>query len=100
MDTTTYTSPVDKLLRIGKPEPTDVEDWPDYLELDLTTEHIPELLRMLTDKELLEIDPERPEGWAAVHAMRALGQLRDAAVVEPLLKNSEALLDYDTGLGE
>jgi hypothetical protein len=100
MDTTTYTSPVDKLLTIGKPDPTHVEDWPDYLELGLTTEHIPELLWMLTDKELLEIDPEKPEGWAPVHAMRALGQLREAAVVEPLLSNSEALLDYDTGLGE
>ncbi len=100
MDTTTYAPPVDKLLTIGKPDPTDAKDWPDYLELGLTTEHIPELLRMLTDKELLEIDPEKPEGWAPVHAMRALGQLRDAAVVEPLLSNSEALMDYKTGLGE
>lgn len=96
-----YTSPVDKLLTYGKPEEYEVEKWPDYLALGLTSEHIPELLRMVTDKELLSADAEEdPAGWAPVHAMRALGQLRDISALEPLLAASSMLLDYEEGLGE
>src|SRR5260370_19225856 len=96
-----YTSPVDKLLTHGGPEAYDVENWPDYLAVGLTSEHIPELLRMVTDKELIGADPgEDPTGWAPVHAMRALGQLRDISALEPLLAASDMLLDYDEGLGE
>jgi len=105
MNTTTYPSPLDKLLTIGEPDPAQSQDWPDYLELGLGPEHIPDLLRMLTDDELLdpallEGDEVKPEGWAPHHAMRALGQLRNLAAVEPLLNQSDKLLDYDKGLGE
>lgn len=96
-----YTSPVDKLLTYGKPEAYVVEQWPDYLALGLTSEHIPELLHMVTDKELLSIDPEEDQaGWAPVHAMRTLGQLRDISALEPLLAASDLLLDDDEGLGD
>ncbi len=105
MNTTTYPSPVDKLLTIGEPDPAQPQDWLNYLELGLGPEHIPDLLRMLTDNdlfdpELLKEGAEKPEGWAPHHAMRALGQLRDVAAVEPLLSQSDRLLDYDEGLGE
>ncbi len=100
MNTTTYPAPVDKLLTIGKPEVVEVEDWPNYLELGLGPEHIPDLLRMLADTELLNESEEKPEGWAANHAMRVLGQLRDPAAVEPILNEADRLLGYDTGLGE
>src|SRR5260370_41611772 len=33
MDTTIYSSPVDKLLTLGKPESVLPEKWPNYLEL-------------------------------------------------------------------
>ena len=105
MNTTTYPSPVDKLLTIGEPDPAQPQDWLNYLELGLGPEHIPDLLRMLTDNELFDPEllkegAEKPEGWAPHHAMRALGQLRDVAAVEPLLSQSDRLLDYDEGLGE
>ncbi len=100
MTTTTYPSPVDKLLTIGKPEVVNVEDWANYLELGLSAEHIPDLLRMLTDDELLKENEEKPEGWGPFHALRALGQIGDVTAVEPLLNKSERLLDYKNGLGE
>ena len=46
---TTYTSPVDKLLTLGKPESTAPDSWPNYLELGLGPQHIPELISMATD---------------------------------------------------
>jgi len=105
MITTTYPSPVDKLLTIGEPDPAGSQNWPNYLELGLGPEHIPDLLRMLADNELFDPEllkegAEKPEGWAPHHAMRALGQLRDVSAVEPLLNQSERLIDYDEGLGE
>ena len=105
MITTTYPSPVDKLLTIGEPDPAGSQGWPNYLELGLGPEHIPDLLRMLADNELLDPEllkegAEKPEGWAPHHAMRALGQIRDVAAVEPLLSQSDRLIDYDEGLGE
>lgn len=105
MNTTTYLSPVDKLLTIGEPDPAGSQNWPNYLELGLGPEHIPDLLRMLADNELFDPEllkegAEKPEGWAPHHAMRALGQLRDVSAVEPLLNQSERLIDYDEGLGE
>jgi Protein of unknown function (DUF1186) len=96
-----YTSPVDKLLTYGDPRELGGDPWPDDLELGLTSEHIPELLRMVTDKELLNTDAEEdPAGWAPLHAMRALGQLRDISALEPLLAASDMLLDDDEGLGD
>ena len=104
MNTITYSPPVDKLLTLGKPEPVDWEDWLNYLEFGLGPEHIPDLLRMLTDDDLftdeLMQDVEKAEGWAPYHALRALGQIKDAAAIEPLLSKAERLLGGDKGLGE
>jgi hypothetical protein len=59
-----YASPLDKLLTYGYPEEHAEKTWPDYLALGLTTEHIPELLRMVTDKDLLTADcEETPACW-------------------------------------
>lgn len=85
MTDTKYAAPVDKLLTYGKPEPLDSEDWPDYLEIGLGSEHIPELLRMAADETLREGDEESSEAWGPVYAVRALGQLRSETVVGPLL---------------
>ncbi len=104
MSTTTYPSPVDKLLTLGEPESVLPEKWPDYLELGLGPEHIPELIRMATDHELRKIEPEEdeeedPEFWAPIHAIRALGQLHAEEAIEPLvhllaeLKHDEWMLE-------
>lgn len=91
MSTTTYTPPVDKLLTLGEPEPFAPDRWPNYLELDLGPEHIPDLIRMATDHEIRSIEPkegeeEELEFWAPIHAVRALGQLHAEAAIEPLIQ--------------
>src|SRR5260370_12829201 len=90
MSTTTYAPPVDKLLTLGEPQPFAPDNWPNYLELGIGPEHIPDLIRMATDHEIRSIEPkegeeEEPEFWAPIHAMRALGQLHAEAAIEPLV---------------
>lgn len=76
-----YSPPVDHLLSLGEPE----RPWPDYRDLGFTEEHIPELIRVVTDQQLNRADSERPEVWAPMHAWRALGQLQAEAAIEPLI---------------
>ncbi|HXG63891.1 MAG TPA: PBS lyase [Blastocatellia bacterium] len=84
MNTENYSPPVDKLLALG--DPRDSREWPNYLEFGLTSEQIPDLIRMVTDKELNEAPGDSREVWAPLHAWRALGQLRAGAAIEPLMR--------------
>jgi hypothetical protein len=77
-----YSPPVDRLLTYGDCQPG--REWPDYLQLGLTSEHVSELIRMATDEDLHFADTESLEVWAPVHAWRALGQLRAEAAIQPL----------------
>jgi len=101
MNTTTYTSPVDKLLTLGKPESSTPEKWPNYLEFGLGPEHIPELIRMATDPVFRgpeaekESEEEDPDFWAPLHAIRALGQLHAEAAVEPLINMLPEVINDD-----
>lgn len=83
--TSSYPLPVDKLLTYGRPETDEVKDWPNYLDLGLSAEHIPALIRMATDKELNQADAGNTEVWAPIHAWRTLGQLHAIEAIEPLL---------------
>ena len=76
-----YHPPVDRLLTYGSA--IGQTEWPNYLALGLSIEHVPELIRMALD-DALHVSDRGTEMWAPVHAMRALGQLRAAAAVEPL----------------
>ncbi len=82
--TANYPPPVDKLLTLG--DPRDEREWPDYLALGISAEHVPDLIRMTLDEELRWADSESKEVWANLHAWRALGQLRAQAAIEPLLQ--------------
>jgi hypothetical protein len=84
----TYKSPVDQLLTLGKATGGRVpENWPDYPGLyGLTEEHIPELIRMATDKALNRAATDSLEVWAPVHAWRAIGQLGAQEAIEPLIE--------------
>jgi hypothetical protein len=98
-----YPEPVAKLFTFGEPEADAIENWPNYLATGITVEHIPDLLRMVADPALRGSDlseEDDPKYWAPVHAWRALGQLQDASVVEPLLQQTENLFDYETGFGD
>jgi hypothetical protein len=80
---TNYTLPVSQLLTYGDCQ--NFQEWPNYLELGFTQEHIPDLIRMATDEDLTWADSESLEVWAPVHAWRTLGQLRAEAAIEPLV---------------
>jgi hypothetical protein len=81
-----YPPPVDALLTYGVSEGPWQDEWPDYpAALGLGPEHVPDLIRMATDRELRRGEPESPRVWASVHAWRALGQLRVEGAVGPLL---------------
>lgn len=81
--TNQYPYPVNRLLNLG--DPRERREWPVYTGLGLTSEHVPDLIRMVLDDDLNEADPESREVWAPLHAWRALGQLRAVAAIEPLL---------------
>jgi hypothetical protein len=86
MTESNYPPPLDRLLTYGDPGFQDRADWPDYVAmLQLEPQHVPDLIRMATDADLTEADPDSSEVWAPVHAWRALGQLRAEAAIEPLL---------------
>ena len=88
-----YTDPVNRLLKYGKCE--EIKGWPDYSKIGLTHEHIPELIRMVTDHKLLRADQNSLEVWAPVHAWRALGQLRAEEAIKPLIGLFSELSDDD-----
>ncbi|QTA86335.1 HEAT repeat domain-containing protein [Desulfonema magnum] len=82
--TPAYTYPTAKLLKYG--DCRSFMKWPDYLsEFGFTSEHIPELIRMATDKTLNWAGCDSSEVWAPVHAWRALGQLHAEEATEPLM---------------
>ncbi len=95
ISTNGYAPPVNQLLTYGDARVVSRGGWPNYLELGLGPEHIPDLIRMATDKELNWADSESLEVWAPLHAWRALGQLRAEEAVEPLLSLFEDLEDSD-----
>ncbi len=76
---TTYQPPVNKLLTLGKQQC-------DYItELGLGLQHVPDLMKMAVDNELLGADSNSTEFWAAIHAWRALGQLKAEDAIPHLL---------------
>src|SRR5690348_16155947 len=92
-----YSPPIDRLLTYG--DPRGQRNWPNYLDLGLTPEHIPDLIRMATDPDLTLADGESLQVWSPIHAWRALGQLRAEAAVDPLVKLLEQMND-DEGLDD
>ncbi len=82
-----YSEPVAKLLASGE---TGMHDFPNYLELGLTREHIPELIRLVQDEELRDLPWNEkgeapPEVYAQVHAWRALAQLKATEAILPFI---------------
>jgi hypothetical protein len=96
---TRYQPAVERLLTYGESERIGPDDWPDYQELGIGPEHVPELIQMATDEALHEADSESTEVWAPLHAWRALGQLHAVEAVEPLLELFDRL-EYDDWVHE
>ncbi len=85
MPIASYSSPANQLLTYGDCYNISLTDWPKYLELGISAEQIPELVRMATDEELYQADPDSLEASAPIHAWRTLGQLQAEAAIEPLI---------------
>jgi hypothetical protein len=86
-----YSPPVAELLEFGFPAADR-----DYSEpLGLTPDHVPELIRMACDPGLNDGDCDGEEVWGSVHAWRALGEMRAADAVEPLVALLETIVDDD-----
>jgi HEAT repeat protein len=89
--TSTYTEPVTKLLKLGRPA---AGPWLDYSTLGITREHIPELILLVEDNDLLRKmerpddlpeDEDLPEWYAQIHAWRALAQLKTEEAIPVIL---------------
>jgi hypothetical protein len=88
--TNSYGPPVNQLLNYEDSHIVSPDKWPNYRELGLGSEQIPDLIRMATDEDLHEADWESLASSAPAHAWRALGQLRAEEAIEPLLSLFEA----------
>lgn len=82
-----YSAPVAHLRTLGDPGhyTKKVEEWENYTRYGIGPEHIPELIRMVLDEELMWADGASPDVYAAAHAARALGRLGAAEAAGPLL---------------
>jgi len=90
-----YSEPVAHLLTQGECLRRDVQSWLDYQSLGIRNADIPSLIQMATDHDLYELESEASEGWAPVHAWRALGQLRAETAVDPLLQQAIEYYDHE-----
>jgi hypothetical protein len=83
---------VSQLLTLGE---TDIHASRNYLKMGFTREHIPDLIRLVEDKELRNLPWDEkgnvpPQVYAQVHAWRALAQLGAVAAIPSFI----ALLHY------
>ncbi len=102
----TYTEPVSKLLTLGRP---DNRGWHDYLKMGITLQDIPELIRLVEDKELrwmespadLPEDGDITEWYGQIYAWRALAQLKAEEAIPALLSILQEIDEYgDDWYGE
>ncbi len=88
-----YSATVDKLLAVG--DCRKIKDWPNYLDMGITSANIAELIEMALDEELNNSDSDSPEVRAPLHAWRALGQLQAKEAIQPLTRLFHELEDSD-----
>lgn len=83
MNSTSYQPPIDKLLTLGLSLRLNMgkQEYDYIVELGLSSQHIPDLIRMGCDRALLNADSGSLDVWAAIHAWRALGQLGSEVLV-------------------
>lgn len=95
----TYTEPVSKLLKLGRPG----DVWQDYSLLGITRADIPELLRLAQDNDLRYLEPpedlpadeDLPDWYAQIHGWRALAQLRAEEAIPVMLGILHQIDDED-----
>ncbi len=96
MSPSTLSAPVAKLLELGEPKYSREFAWPDYRSFGIGPEHIPALISIATDSELIHLPDERdPRSWGPIHAWRALGQLQASEAIQPLMRLFHEVRDND-----
>jgi hypothetical protein len=91
----TLAAPVAALFKLGVPKGQEAA-WTDYRELGIGPEHIPALIEIATDQDLIEnTDEDEPSAWAPIHAWRALGQLEAVEAIVPLMGLLHSVRDND-----
>ncbi len=94
-----YSTALQPLIQYGDEEVEDVMER--YVQLGIGPEHIPELIRMATDEDLLWAEPESAEVYAPQHACQALLYLKATRALEPLMVALFPMADdIDTGNSE
>ena len=76
-----YSQPVQAIFAIGT---LGEDEWPDYTVYGINETHKDELLRLATDEE--HLDSEDDDGWAPMHAFRALLPMADKCVADAFAK--------------
>lgn len=77
-----YAPAVDQLLRLGEKR---LDEHTLFPLLGIGEAHVPQLIALATDEDLLEGNEQGDAIWGPIYAWRALGQLRAPEAVEPLL---------------
>jgi hypothetical protein len=94
--TSDYTEPVSKLLSLGE---LDWDEWDDYSRFSYTKAHVPELIRLGTDRHLLiDDDIDDDEMWAPMHAWRVLAQMQAVESIAPLAQALDWSSESDSDL--
>jgi hypothetical protein len=95
-----YQPPVSNLLTFGEAEPF-LKDWSKYVQrLGFTSDHIPELIKLMMDEDLWFSAPDAVVGSATIHAWRSLAQLGALEMIPPVLELSNRYEDDDWLLDE
>lgn len=81
-----FSEPVQELFLLGE-DVARGREWPDYLAFGITSEHIPELLRIVRHIQSFWYDDEYDDdqGYTPIHAWRALGQLKAKKAINTLV---------------
>lgn len=94
--TESYTPPVSHLLELGYAWNSNHDYGTEY---GITIADLPELRRLLFDETFYGISEDEEEddtyGWGYIHAMLALGQLRDIGALKVLIEATLRLTDHD-----
>ena len=96
MNSTGYTEPVSLLLTYGE---ANWDEWDDYAPYGFTNEHVPQLIRLGTDRHLLvDDDVDEAAMWAPMHAWRVLAQMKAPEAIAPLVRVLALLDESDSDL--
>ncbi len=61
------------------------DKWPDYSEYGFISDDVPELLKLISDEELLTADENTKKSWVPTHAWRIVAMLGSEEAIQPLV---------------